>query len=267
MSDRDYDGPAVSGEPQWIQERPVKGGETVGATTDDDLGDERTEAWPATATDRDELNADQIAVIEAAADPAREYDSLRELNSAVTPEHAADYAARVLRLHWPEGNRSVGDHSRKRASEIGRDDIETIRTRLLEGADQAEIADEFGISKSGVGCYARGNSEWINEEALETPPVKYDHSAQQYQPVETAERDDTSSDVDDSTDSTDGDDSSNSREQATLDTDGEDGAKDTARSPARTHLRPEAGRSTGHTRIVALVAGVAALVLWRWLRR
>jgi len=107
MSDRSFEGEPVDLTYQHLSER--SNGQTVAGTTDDDLGEETTDIWPSEAPPREELNETQIAVIEAAADPTREWDSLYELSRSATPDMSEHYASSVLSAHWPAKNDEIRD--------------------------------------------------------------------------------------------------------------------------------------------------------------
>jgi len=101
MSNRTYQGPPIDMTYNHLSERA---GKTVGGTTDDDKGEMKTDSWPESAPPKDELNEDQIAVVEAVADPTREWESMAELGREVVPHRSRTYASDFLRRNWPEGH-------------------------------------------------------------------------------------------------------------------------------------------------------------------
>jgi len=108
MSNRTYQGPPIDMTYNHLSERD---GQTVGGTTDDDKGEIKTDTWPESAPPKDELKEDHIAVIEAAADPSREWNSMAELGAEVVPHRSRTYASDFLRRRWPEGRKHIASNS------------------------------------------------------------------------------------------------------------------------------------------------------------
>lgn len=78
-------------------------GRTISATTDSENGNMTTTEWPRNATNKDELNDDQIEVIKKAV-TYPSIDNIAALNRRCEYEtyHADTYAYQVLEQHWPE---------------------------------------------------------------------------------------------------------------------------------------------------------------------
>lgn len=177
-------------------------GKTVSGTTDDDKGEIKTDSWPESAPPKEELNEDQIAVVEAVADPTREWDSMAELGREVVPDKSYNYAACFLRKRWPEGRTKVIQDSSSDTGEeytCGRcgktfnqktsltahkgschshasrgksaEEIEKMRQGLLDGITTSELSGKFNISKKQVRRLAKGEYDYIPEDDIGLPPL------------------------------------------------------------------------------------------------
>jgi hypothetical protein len=155
---------------------PDGDGQTVGGTTDDNKGEVTTDNWPEAAPPRDDLNEDQIAVIEAAADPAREWDSLAQLSREVVPHNIERYASKTLRRKWPAGREAAlsggrGDTT-KNKEPMAASWVQEIRQRLLDGETTSALADEHSCSESHIRDVAKGMRDNIPESDVNLPPLK-----------------------------------------------------------------------------------------------
>jgi len=198
MSNRTYQGPPIDMTYNHLSER---NGKTVGGTTDDDKGEIKTDSWPESAPPKDELNEDQIAVVEAVADPTREWESMAELGRKVVPDKSYNYAACFLRKRWPEGRikviqdssgtdeeytcgrcgktfnqkTSLTAHKGSCHSRAGRgksaEEIEKMRRALLDGITTSELSDKFNVSKKQVRRLAKGDYDYIPEDDIGLPPL------------------------------------------------------------------------------------------------
>jgi hypothetical protein len=143
-------------------------GETVAGTTDDDNGEVSTDTWPDAAPPRDELSEDQIAVIEAVADPTNEWDSVQEVRRQTVPHRASNYAYRVLRHSYPEGYKRVRvDNRGSKKIDLSEQDVRDIRHRLLNGETTRQVAEDYNIWKQIVSEAARGE----RGPSVDEPPV------------------------------------------------------------------------------------------------
>jgi len=199
MSNRTYQGPPIDLTYNHLSER---NGKTVGGTTDDDKGEIKTDSWPESAPPKEELNEDQIAVVEAVADPTREWDCMAEICEEVVPDMSDSYVACFLNRSWPEGREKVLEdgsdtneehvckecgkkfenrtsltahkatcNNRRTGKDMPAKEIERIRRGLLDGASTTELSEKFDISKKQVRRLAQGKYDYIPEDDISLPPL------------------------------------------------------------------------------------------------
>lgn len=151
-------------------------GETIGGTTDDDKGDVKTEAWPDAATDPEELNDAQRAVIRAAVmNPEAKYTEINEA-AGLADDYSKAYARVTLQGHWPEFVERRGNTGTE--TKLPNSDIEDVRRRVIFGESASEIADEYDCSKVLVGKKVRGVSG--DDSDSDIPPLEWDNTEQKY---------------------------------------------------------------------------------------
>jgi hypothetical protein len=185
-------------------------GTTVGGSSPDDDGDESTSTWPSAATPRSELNEDQIRVIEAAANPATDYESCGGLSRDVVPHRSDGYANVVLTDHWPEKHdslkKSVKDSSRtfERPEPNDAELIAEVRRRLVAGESLREIGNEVGLGRQRISQYAKGVDVAVPERDIDHPPVKWTHPENQWVIDDSAPDTPTQTSLDDEMGTSDG---------------------------------------------------------------
>jgi len=196
MSNRTYQGPPIDMTYNHLSERD---GQTVGGTTDDDKGEVKTDSWPESAPPKDELNEDRVAVVEAVADPTREWDSMAEMSREVVPHRSDNYVACFLNQRWPEGHAKIIEDGRdggytckacdktfnrktsltahkascksRPSQHKSAEEIEEMRQALLDGITTSELSDRFDISKKQVRRLTQGKYDYIPEDDIDLPPL------------------------------------------------------------------------------------------------
>lgn len=184
MAKRRYNGEPIDMTQQHISERDLDGeAEDVEYATDPEhAGQESVSFWPSSAPPRETLNETQIAVIEAAADPTREFETAAELSRQEAPEFCHTYASNVLYRYYPESElveRGKGN-SRQGATSAGEvlgikdpATVDKIRDRLVAGSSSGDLADEYGVTKDVVLSAAKESYDGYEKMATQTPPVEY----------------------------------------------------------------------------------------------
>jgi len=129
-------------------------GETVDVPGDG-RGEIDTEFWPAEATDKEKLNADQKAVIRMAALQGEQFESVRELSDAAAPEKSESYANWVLRDHYPDA-------------------LEEIRQAKHDATNQDTDGESGGEADSGgnLETQADGQSGWVPIQEIDTATLE-----------------------------------------------------------------------------------------------
>jgi len=182
-----YDGPDKGVDASWTSDLSdvtvgSENGETVDVPGDCHKGAEITEGepdlsggeWPEDATPREELNADQIAVIEALAEGgAKSFNSISELSREAADEKNRSYAHQVLTKHWPRGKEQLNaDTHNPSNKKIDDEEIETLRRRALNGEDGTSLADEYGVTKEAV--LERLKGERGDDSTSKISPLQHD---------------------------------------------------------------------------------------------
>lgn len=178
MAKRQYTGDPIDMTQQHISERDLdEEAEDVEYATDSEpAGQESVDFWPSSATPREELNSDQIAVIEAYADPTREFESQRDISRKVTPEKGESYANGVLRYHLGKNRTRVNASPTQPDKEAAIDDpglVDKLREGLVAGKTSPKLADRFDLTKDVVLNAAKANYEVYEAMDTELPPVEY----------------------------------------------------------------------------------------------
>ncbi|PHQ43895.1 hypothetical protein Z052_01795 [Halorubrum sp. C191] len=152
--DRDYEGSAIDATMTYLSEIEVPEEGEVEVPGEDAEGVETTETWPDAATDRDDLNDDQIAVIEAAIDPSRDWDSLCALSREVVPHRHRNYANKTLNRHHPAAHEAIKMEDRNKPSsahESGADRSRDGRTETVDLIERVEFEMSAERAESLVG--------------------------------------------------------------------------------------------------------------------
>jgi len=175
MSNRKYEGDPIDMTYSHLSES----GETVGGTSEDDEGNVTTDNWPSAAPPRDELNEDYVKVIEAAADPARSWDSVMALAKDVVPNRAGTYANTVLSVHWPEKYQEMKDdrstvHNDQNRAALAPDEVVAARERVLDGEIPSEVVREYPVKVPTLRHYLRGKKA-VDPDS--PPALSYNHEA------------------------------------------------------------------------------------------
>jgi len=153
-------------------------GETVAGTSADDKGEVSTDTWPDAAPPRDELTDDEIAVIEAAADPTNEWNTVQELKRQVVPDRYRDYAGKVLREYYPEGHKRIkGIDEPSNKVNLSEQEIKAFRRRLLNGETTHQVAEDHNIWKQIVSEAARGER---GPSVNEPPALTYERGGREW---------------------------------------------------------------------------------------
>lgn len=78
------------------------------------------------------------------------------------------------------------------------DHPDLVRKLLLDGLTLNDVADRFDVARSEIGRVSRGDSTTYEDASI--PPLRYNNSEQEYQPVEEVEADDQDETADGSED-------------------------------------------------------------------
>lgn len=178
MSERSYDGPPIDATEQHISERP----EVEYATDPEPEGTMTTDLGLPDHVEPS--NESQRKVLEAAANPVRNWGSCDALSQDVVPEKSRGYAGTVLRRKWPEKYESIKHREGESGGGEKTEEVTEIRKRLLTGATAADLAEEFGVCRSTINKWARGTEQEQSSKDSPLPPVGYDREAGEYRPIE-----------------------------------------------------------------------------------
>lgn len=167
MSERSYDGPPIDATEQHISERP----EIEYATDPEPQG---TMTTTINLPDHVEpSNESRRKVLEAAADPARSWESFEDLQREVTPEKAHSYAAQVLREDWPAKHEEIKSGDKKCDGwNLTPSILYNIRLRNLQGETASEIAESYPRHPKSVERYIRGDLYKQVSEKCDIPPLE-----------------------------------------------------------------------------------------------
>jgi len=163
MSKRQYDGTPI--DITWNSGPWANDGETVEATDAED-GNMITIEWPDNATDPEELNNDQIAVIRAAARNP-DVENYAKIDDIAGVDKSESYSSTVLRIHWPErhnpksrGKKSLSDRQ-----------VDKARIALNNGESKNWVADHFNVSEETVRRAAQGE-RYYEDVDCKTPELE-----------------------------------------------------------------------------------------------
>jgi hypothetical protein len=282
MAKREYNGDPIDMTQQHISERDLddEADEVEYATDPEQAGQESVTFWPSSAPPRETLNETQIAVIEAAADPTREFETAAELSRQEAPEFCHTYAANVLHRYYPESEltRVDSDNSRqpnpRQGQPLGIQDpktVDKIRNRLVGGDSSSDVADEFGVSQDVVLAAAKGSYDGYEEMGTQTPPVEYTDGGWTFvEDVPAAEdepTEDGGGDVEDESDAGGAAGESEDDDEEALNHGGQPAEEYTPDPASRPASRPVADADTDGPGVRYAAVTLTAVALWVVARR
>lgn len=199
MAKRQYTGDPIDMTQQHISERDLdeEAEDVEYATESEPAGQESVDFWPSSATPREDLNETQIAVIEAYADPTREFETQRELSRKVVPGKSEGYANTVLRDHLGKEPTGFNGTPTQPNIDAGIDDpaiVDKLREELVSGTAAIELARRFDVSDDVVRNAAKAKYEVYDSMDTKHPPVEYTDKEWQFKDVKGEQAEETEAD-------------------------------------------------------------------------
>lgn len=173
MSKHEYSGEPIDASwqtPPWQND-----GETLDAYNSDGDGEIMTIDWPENATDPEELNDKQRAMILTTVKYPN-VDSPTQLVDLSGLDVHPSYPQNVLEAHWPE--RFWGANNSEQSDNVGIDPDE-LRQRLLDGSSLNKLVKEYPVSQARLSRLVRGTADDMPD--CDIPPLTYlDNSEQEW---------------------------------------------------------------------------------------
>ena len=141
-----------------------RNGETVGGTTEDDLGDVRLDPFPEEVRDPDDLtDLQRDVILQAAMFRDRSLTAIADSLGCATGT-----VSNTLTKHWPERS------PKKKATP---EEIDEWRRRALDGETTRDIAEDADFERRYVGDAIKGHKD---VDGTTVPPLEYDRDTRKW---------------------------------------------------------------------------------------